>query len=73
MSRSLLKPHQASQSRQLGCVERLRHQARYHPLGLNVLRRDDTASIEIAQILVPHVGVLGLDQGNFAFDLADAA
>lgn len=65
----LLELHQAAQSRQLRCFEDLRHQGRDHQLRLNVLRRDDAASREVAQILVPHVDVLGLDLGGFTLDL----
>ena len=50
----------------------LLHQVRDYQLGSNVLRRGDTASSEVTQILVPHVDVLGLDRGDFAFDLADS-
>ena len=70
-SHSLLKVHQALQRLQLGCIEGLRHQVRDHHLGSNVLRRDDSTSSEIAQVVVLHVDVLGFYRGGFAFDLAD--
>ena len=70
-SHSLLKVHQAPQCRQLGRIEGLRHQVRDHQLGSNVLRRDDTASSEIAQVLVPHFDVLGFYRESFSFDLTD--
>ena len=64
-----MKPHQAAQRLQLGCVEGIRHQVLDYQLGSNVLHRDDTASGKITPMLVPHVDALGLDRGCFAFDL----
>ena len=42
---------------------------RDHQLESNVLHRDKTAMSEIARTLVPHIDVLGLNRGGFAFDL----
>ena len=56
----LLEMHQTPQSPQIGRVEGLSHQIREHQLGRNVLRRDNTALSEVAQILVLHKMCLDL-------------